>query len=326
MTLVYLPPALGARMARFTLLAVLLLAISSFAQVTVTNTGFATTSGPAYPAVPVSPPILYTPIVQLGQAPTQPVQATAAANGLGLESLAVPVSPVQNQAVNTSSQQANPTFFNFGVAQFGASSGNAELESGKSLGEIAREQRQHPNGTNARVYTNSDIDQLNQTGNMVNTPSAQANNNDNWSPNNGIISPEPPQSNAVGAQSQQNEQTPTGVHSPFAPRGEANSPAGIEMTPSQPQSRPQAQVRPFSKRSGTTEIAQNNGQEQPLAQTQSPSAGNEGQAQSAPASSQGQSQTARLPRTASRLPLVGIAGLFSVSMGLFVRYQRAKAR
>jgi hypothetical protein len=33
-----------------------------------------------------------------------------------------------------------------------------------------------------------------------------------------------------------------------------------------------------------------------------------------------------LPSTASRLPLIGVAGLFSVTMGIFVRYQRAKAR
>jgi len=39
-----------------------------------------------------------------------------------------------------------------------------------------------------------------------------------------------------------------------------------------------------------------------------------------------QPQGSQLPRTASRLPLVGVAGLFSVTMGIFVRYQRAKAR
>jgi hypothetical protein len=305
-------------MARLILLLTVLLAVSSFAQVTVTNNGFATSTGPAIPATPVSPPIMYTPIIQLGQAPTQPIRATVPSD------LLPPTQPQVNPEASTDIAGSR-TPFNFGVAQF---NGSAEYGSvgedinGKSLGEVAREQRQHPNGTNARVYTNSDIDQLNQVGNSVNVPSAQANNsNDNWSPNNGIITPEnsQPGQNSVAAPPQSNQQMPTGNHSPFAPTPQSSnpqsySPAGIQSAP-QPPAQPQAEARPFSHRE-RTEIAQTNPQEEPLAQGQPAS-------QAEPAQNQPQAQ---LPRTASKLPLVGIAGLFSVSMGIFVRYQRAKAK
>jgi hypothetical protein len=324
-------------MARLALLPVLLvaLAICSFGQVVVTNSGFATTPGPAIPATPASPPILYTPIVQLGQGPTQPLQATADTNGViptavlqqnGEEDL------VQNPAPAPVVLQVVPVIketppariaLNLGVAQFDSSSdfsGIGENISGKTLGDVAREQRQHPGGTNARVYSNSDVEKLNQVGGTVNTPSAQANKtNDNWAPNNGIITPESsqPAQNSVGAPARQN-QTPTGTRSPFAPKPQGNSPAGIELTPNQPQNRPQSEVRPFAKREGV-EIAQNNPQNAPLAQSQNNPAN-----QNAPA--QSQPQASQLPRTASRLPLVGVAGLFSVSMGIFVRYQRSRAK
>ena len=314
-------------MARLTILTVLALATCSFAQVTVTNSNFATTPGPAFPAVPASPPIVYTPVVQLGQAPTQPMQAVATPNGL------IAVGPQQEQQAAqenaTLAPAASATPFNFGVAQFdapAAAGGVGQDINGKSLGDIAREQRQHPVGTNARVYTNTDIDQLNQTGNAVTNPSAQANNADNWSPNNGVINPGAPtesQPNAVGAPAQQN-QSPTGVHSPFAPKpqGQTYSPAGIEMTPTQPQARPQADIHPLRTRDNV-ELAQNTAPTSPQDQAADANAQSH-PAQNPPA--QDQAQTSQLPRTASKLPLVGVAGLFSISMGIFVRYQRAKAR
>jgi hypothetical protein len=323
-------------MARLTLLTVLLvaLAIGSFGQVVVTNSGFATTPGPAIPATPASPPILYTPIVQLGQGPTQPLQATADTNGIiptavlpenGEEGVVQNPAPVVLQVVPViKDAQPARNAFNFGVAQFDSSSGFGDIGediNGKTLGDIAREQRQHPGGTNARVYSNSDVEKLNQVGGTVNTPSAEASKtNDNWSPNNGVITVEssPPAQNSVGAPAQPN-QTPTGTHSPFAPKPQSNRPAGIEMTPNQPQSRPQSEVRPLARPEGV-EIAQNNPQNAPLAQSQSNNPSN----QNPPA--QNQPQAPQLPRTASKLPLVGLAGLFSVSMGIFVRYQRSKAK
>jgi hypothetical protein len=260
---------------------------------------------------------MYTPIVQLGQAPTQPMQAVATPNGL------VAVEPQQQPAQPnaTLAPESSPTPFNFGVAQFdspAATGGVGQDINGKSLGDIAREQRQHPVGTNARVYTNTDIDQINQTGNSVNNPSARTN-ADNWSPNNGVINPNgttETQPNAVGAPAQQNP-SPTGViHNPFAPKPQSYSPAGIDMTPSQTPARPQADVHPLRTRENV-ELAQNTTPAPPQDQ-----AAQSQPAQKAPADNS-QSQ---LPRTASKLPLLGVAGLFSVTMGIFVRYQRAKAR
>lgn len=282
-------------MARFTILTVLALAACSFAQVTVTNTGFATTPGPAVPGTPVSPPIVYTPIIQLGQGPTQPITAVAE----------------QPEVTNPTLAPASmPSPFNFGAAQFDTSAGSGSVGhdfDGKSLGEIAREQKHRPAPANARMFTNSDIDKLNQTGGSVSSPSLQANRNDNWTPNNGVINPAGPanaQPNAVAAPSQPN-QTPTGNQTPFQPKPQSEnySPAGIGSD-RQP-----------------VELAQNN----PPAPAQDQEAPSQVQASSSQ-SEPSPAQASQLPRTASRLPLVGVAGLFSVTMGIFVRYQRAKAR
>jgi len=256
------------------------------------------------------------------------MQATAPADMLP------PVGAQQDQqtaSLGTATGSRN-TPFNFGVAQFDTALGTGSVGqdiNGKSLADLARERRR-PNATNARMYTNSDIDQLNQVGGTVSTPSAQANNNSNWSPNNGVITPDngQPSQNTVAAPAQQNQsQPPTGNHTPFGPKPQSQnpSPSGIDMTPSQPQSRPQSEVRPLTQREGV-EMAQNDPANAPLAQQdQSSNAGGQtASAQNQPA--QDQSSASQLPRTASRLPLVGVAGLFSVSMGIFVRYQRAKAK
>jgi hypothetical protein len=316
-------------MVRYSILTVFILAIGCYAQVTVTNSGFATTPGLAYPAVPVSPPILYAPIVHLGPSPTQAVQATAAPGGIGIEPLTIPGETVEYQSQPTSNAnngQANPNLFKFGAAQFRSYSDfpgtGLDLDgNGKSLAEIAREQRQRETTVNVRVFTNSNIDQLNQAGNSVSTPSARSNyTSDNWSPNNGVITPENSElaQNAVGAPAQENQQMPTGNRSPFAPKSHSQSysPAGIAAPPNQPQ----AEVRPFAKREGV-EIARNNPRNAPLAQSQQALSSG----QNTPVQ-KNQPQAKLLPGTASRLPLVGIAGLFSVSLGIFVRYQRSKAK
>jgi len=274
---------------------------------------------------------MFTPIVQLGQAPTQPMQATAPADMLP----AAGTQQDQQTASLGAITGSRNIPFNFGVAQFETASGAGSVGqdiNGKSLGDVARERR-HPNASNARMYTNSDIDQLNQVGGTVSTPSAQANNNSNWSSNNGVITPDncQPTQNTVAAPAQQNQAQPPANHTPFGPKPPSQnpSPTGIDMTPSQPQSRPQSEVRPLTKREGV-EIAQNDQQNAPQAQPdQSSSNAQTATAQSQPAQDQAPQnhwKASQLPRTASRLPLVGVAGLFSVSMGIFVRYQRAKAK
>lgn len=54
-----------------------------------------------------------------------------------------------------------PNLLDRGVGS-GVSIAARESSSGKSLGEIARENRQHESGAHARVYTNQDIDRINQ--------------------------------------------------------------------------------------------------------------------------------------------------------------------
>jgi hypothetical protein len=231
--------------------------------------------------------------------------------------------PGPNRTVATQTVQRR---FEFGAAQFENSPGVGGVGqdiNGKSLAEVAREQRQHSTNANVRVYTNTNIDQLNQTGGTINTPSATRNPSpDNWVPNNGVISPEgqPAPQSSVGSQEPPNQPTnPTGVQAQPVPKPQSYNPDGSELTPNQPQPRTQSELRPLVKREGD-EIAQNNPQSAPLAQVQST------QGQGEAPSDQDQPQAGQLPRTASRLPLLGVAGLFSVTMGIFVRYQRSKSK
>jgi hypothetical protein len=299
-------------------------AINSSAQVTVTNSGFATMPGPAYPAIPVSPPILFTPTVQLGVAPTQPIQVMAVTSSVPVQvepqflpEMVVQVPAPQPSEVrpNTAVVQPAQNGFNFGAAQFDThygSGGVGQDINGKSLGEIAREQRQRPASANARVYTNSNIDQLNQTGGTVNTPSGRGNPAaDNWSPNNGVISPERQQApqNAVGTPGQQNP-PPASIRAPFVPKPQSHHhDRGGSAALGQPQPGSRSALRPLVRREGDG-IAPD-----VLLAWREPGTDPE----------QGASEN-QLPGASSRLPLIGVAGLVSISMGLFVRYQRAKAR
>jgi hypothetical protein len=277
------PVNLGQPMFRTLSLILVVLAVvtSSPAQVTVTNQGFATTPGPAVPATPVSPPILYAPVVRLDQGPTQPMEASASSTGG--ESQSVAVQPVQQGA-------AHPQPFNFGVAQFDTlamQGGVGQPVDGKSLGDFAREQRQRSNVHNARTYTNTDIQNLRQPASTTEDQGAGSKGAGNWVPNNGVIDPngvpaETPASNSVAAPTQ--NQSPAENSTPFGPK----SPS---MTP---------KPKPRAYLEGTNEVH--------LARLRQ--AGTEEQ----------------LPQTASKLPLIGVLGFFSVSMGIFVRYQRAKTK
>jgi hypothetical protein len=307
--------------------------IGSFAQVTVTNSGYATQSGPAIPPIPVSPPIMYAPTVHLGVGPTQALQLNSPETGVPAEV----VESVESEVVSpgyapqpgpnrTATTQMVRNRFEFGAAQFENSAGVGGVGqniNGKSLAEVAREQRQRSTNANVRVYTNTNIDQLNQTGGTINTPSATRNPSpDNWSPNNGVISPEgqPVPQSSVGGQEPPNQPTnPTGVQAQPVPKPRSYTPGGTEFTPSQPQPRTQSELRPLVKRE-EDEIAQNDPKSAPLAQLQGT------QSQGEAPSDQNQPQASQLPPTASRLPLIGVAGLFSVTMGIFVRYQRSKSR
>ncbi len=275
-------------MARLAVLTVFALAISCFAQVTVTNGGYATSSGPMYPAAPSSPPILYTPIVQLGQGQTQPIQTNAGTNSIFTPADEnIPEAPLSLQVAPTVSNakpKDNP--FNFGAAQFETSAGVGSVGqdiNGKSLADVAREQRQH-RATSARSISNTDIEKLSQGGSKP-----AINPNDRWLPNNGVINPAGPE-NPSAVPDQQNQANPSKAPT-TGPKAELDG-GGEPIL-----------------------MAQNDPAHEPLAQ----------QGQSSGSNTESTNQE-RLPQTASKLPMVGLAGLFSVSMGIFVRYQRAKSR
>lgn len=324
-------------MPRYLGFAILLLfafvAIGSFAQVTITNSGYATQSGPAVPPIPASPPILFAPTVHLGEAPTRAIQVSGYSGVAGdygppPEVVIMPSPEAQAAAASAAPTQPQQMGFNFGAAQFetaGGLGGVGQNINGKSLAEVAREQRQRSTNTNVQVYTNSNIEQMNQTGGTINNPSATTNPNpDNWAPNNGVISPEPPPQSSVGGEQQPNQPSnipPTGIRTPYVPKPQSYSP-GQHATPDQPQPRSQLELRPLVQRDHS-EIAMNDPRAVPLAKReQEQNSANQAQT----SSDQDQSQADQLPRSASRLPLLGVAGLFSVTMGIFVRYQRARSR
>jgi hypothetical protein len=273
-------------MARLTILTLLVVSFAVFspAQVTVTNQGFATTPGPAVPAIPYSPPILFAPIVRFDQGQTQPMEAVATA-------------PEQSNTTSTGGPiRAQSQPFNFGVAQFdsrGMNGGVGQAVDGKSLGDFARELRQKSNtNTNARTYTNSDVERVSQGGGVTGS-AVQSNRPDNWTPNNGVINPQ-------GQVAEPTVTSPSPAPAPNAPF------SGPKAQPSQnsPSPSPRSALQPSeSERPAVVQasLKQSENAGNPVADTQ-------------------------LPATATQLPLLGLLGFFSVVAGVFVRHQRSKNR
>lgn len=263
-------------MPRLTLLSVLVLAaVCCCAQVTVTSQGTATTPGVAVPAPPASQPVLFAPLVHLGEGTADVSYSTQQAA----------------QPANAQAGESQP--FNFGVAQYesNASGGGVGQDiNGKSLAEVAQEMKGRSNGTtNARTFTNNDVDAMNGSG-VNSNPSS----NSTWPANNGVITPETQQPNAIAAPA-------PGLRSPFSPPETVNH---EQLESAQSASRA---ISPAG-----VEIAQN---EQPTSPAQ-PGAN--------PPGTYSYPRANRLPQTATRLPLIGVLGLFTICAGIFVRYQRAR--
>lgn len=270
------------------------LAIGASAQVAVVNGGYATTA-PA-PAnventatqlgIP-SVPAINTPFAHVGpQAPPQ--------NAVDQSQAATTATPAATEVVPV----------NLGVAS--AENPDRSDTSGRPLGDIAREMKQQAQTANAKTFTNADIQKLEQqnSGGITGaTTNANATNTE-WPANNGVITP-PPADNGQGAIAAPPSQTPsTTGNGPFSPSASSSESANP----------PQANAKPSAER--PYEMAQNNPSNAGIPQDNDA-------ANSAP-SSASENSNAKLPKTASRLPLLGVLGFFSISMGLFVRYQRAK--
>ncbi|HXZ80246.1 MAG TPA: hypothetical protein VEG30_09975 [Terriglobales bacterium] len=158
----------------------------TYAQVTVTSQGFATSSGWAVPGAPISPPLLYTPSVHLGDVSTATVEVPpgvvntsssqieypaglqswgtawqVASAQPGSENIltaeqAPPSAPVQ---APISAQAAGQSRFNFGVAQFDSPYSRFSKDESRSLAEIAAAAKKHKKPA-VRTYSNEDIEKL----------------------------------------------------------------------------------------------------------------------------------------------------------------------
>jgi len=155
-------------MPRF-LLAVLLLLTAAMlqAQVAVTSSGYATQAGAVVPAAVPSPPLMFTPSVHLGEAPstayyanglqaTLPGVAFAQAEAEAPQTVFVVAPPPSAQPQNMASEQP----FNFGVAQFStATNMNA---SRSDVAEVARKMKEEKSSISAKSFNNNDIQRLQQ--------------------------------------------------------------------------------------------------------------------------------------------------------------------
>jgi len=298
------------RSALFTL-ALLTIAALAFGQAVVTSSGQATTAGVTVPVAPiVSPPLLVTPIVHLSTASTLPAssgQAVAApepptAPGIRAEiqygqpvvylGNSQPVAPEQApvNAAGNAGQQA----FDMGVTGTGTQAENNGLD-GRSLGDIARQLRQGAQNTNAKVYTNSDVNALPSAGGITGTSAnATAQNSTYPIGQNGVIT--------QGAPAIATPQNPNGNAAPQQPATEQN-----------PQAQPMNQPAPPQKPSaGTIPPTQQ------TAQAQAPPNPADQNAESTERQSSGKSQQT-LPKSASLLPLIALVGAGATIAGLMSR-------
>jgi len=300
------------RSAFLTLSLGLALAVSASAQV-YTNGAYATTYPSAVPPVISntvttygipSVPAINTPVTHVGYQAEQPTVVTEETPSTPAEAqvpapLTLSIAPNANLA-------AQPLNLGVATVEVNPFLGSGGDMSGRSLGEIARDLKQKNPAVNARTYTNGDVDRLNAASSTGTDVNAQ---NSNYPANNGVITPSPQGAIASPAQSQS-----TTGNGPFAPKTQAPPPPPVENQPEAPQPQsnepqanpPQSNAKPTPER--PYDMAQNNPSNAGIPQ---------------PAESSDNDNTT-LPKTATRLPLLGVLGFFSISMGLFVRYQRTK--
>ncbi len=303
--------------------ATLALGLASFVEAQVVNNGGFVTTAPSAnvtqnPSVvnaqgAPSVPAINTPVAHVGpqagiaNQPGQQAAGVERGNGVAATEPGV----VQVSATNQNGQP-----FDLGVASVTT---NPFLEpgsgdNGKSLGDVAREMKQKDQNLNAKTYTNADIDRINQATGVSNN----AVNASNYPANNGVITPPSNNENSIAAPVQ--NQSTTG-NAPFSSRPSNNATPAANDNSTQ-QLPPQANAKPSAGQ--PYQMAANN---PPSMGTPQSNANQNNSTNEASNDSQSQSNDSgkELPKTASRLPLIGVLGFFSISMGLFVRYQREKS-
>lgn len=310
------------------LIALLTVASMALAQAVVTSSGQATLQGPGVMPAPASGPLLVTPLVHLGVAPpavgatnatlgntagasnatAQQVQPPAPVTMLPEINLGqgavyqVPV-PVGTTAMGPASTVVVVAPGTASAGAAGASAPAPYFERGvttampwqagtgigdRSLGELARENRQQGQAMQTRTFTNQDVEKLSNQG--VGTVggtagAAVSSGNATYPANNGVIT------------------NPSAVAQPAQP--------GV----AQP-SNPPAQVQPSNPQPRASQTAPSTPPSSEMAQaTQPPSpagAANQNPDQNAPAGRE-------LPRSGSILPLVTVVGLLATGAGLLSR-------
>ena len=287
---------------------------TSTATTGLTN-GVSTSGGYVYSSAPASPPLLVTPIVHLGSVtPGAGATASAGGNPVGASSFSnslssppvtiVPEISYPGEAMN-SATTAEGRVIAIGppVADLGpgagansAYAGQHALPQGESLAEYAAKFRSRNQNQSAHVYTNADVDRINQqTGGVTGTAVNAGNNPGTATPAGNSSMPavgqpagQTPTMPGITAPAQrQNPQPP----SPFTPHPQAQLDANPTQQPSE-----MAQATPPAPTGSTAAAAENSETSQ----------------------SSGEKQRS-LPRSASPLPLMAVMGFLAATAGMFLR-------
>jgi len=176
-----------------------LISTLAVAQAVVTPSGQATMGGVAVPVAPLnSPPQVTAPLIHLGNAATVPAGSPANPNAeppsavpirteidLGPETIYLGQPNVAANSANVVNTAAPAA----GHVDLGVNSNAAVSVSdgtnGRSLGDIARENRQRMQGANARTFTNADVQRMAGAGGVSGIATNPANNA--YPPDNGVI-------------------------------------------------------------------------------------------------------------------------------------------
>jgi hypothetical protein len=284
------------------------------ASETSTTTGSSTgsdTGGYVYGGATASQPLLVTPVVHLGGV-TPGVGATSstAGNPVGATSFpdsanTPPVTIVPQMAMpEANAASGKPIAIGPPVADLGPASDNSAYQSAsandqdESVAQYAARFRSRNQNQAAHVYTNADVDRLNQQTGGVTGAAVNA----------GATPGAAPASNS------------SGMPVVSQPVGQPQAAPGV-ATPATPHTNPQPQG-PFTPRQQAQ--GENTPTQQPAEMAQAnppamPAAGQPSAAQAAHAPDDSAASGRTLPRSASPLPLMACLGLVAGAAGLYLR-------
>ena len=213
---------------------------------------------------------------------TAPPEQTETAGPMAATGVSTTVTPAQGA---TTVIVSKPPEFNRGVGSSGAAAVAANT-GGKSLAEAARQARQPEKAANARLYTNQDIERMNQQSGVQVGGMAGA---------------------AVGAGNATGAQQPSSGSMPAVAQPPTNPPANPGVSqPTEPTSKPPDQSQAMPPRNTSTQIAQ---------ASAPPSRAD----QMAPATPAPPPSQRLLPSAGSVLPVMALLGFLAAGAGLLAR-------